>query len=380
VDKVGTDVETVVVGAGVIGLSVAAALSRAGQEVLVLERHPRFGMEVSSHNSEVIHAGLYYPPESLRAKLCITGRDLLYAFAREHGIPHRQTGKLLVATCIDEEDRLAAIASNAERAGIGNLMRLSPADVREIEPEISCTAAVLSPSTGIVDSHALMQALDGIIANAGGQIVFNTDVTNLESTRSGTFAVTTMSDGVSTRITARNLALAGGLGASQLGRKLSYPGSYTVPETYPAKGHYFSLKERAPFRHLVYPMPQNAWLGIHLTLDMAGLARFGPDLEWTTGSDASTNYEFEDSDGSRKKRFTQAIRRYWPSLPENALEAAYTGLRPKLYREDQPPADFAIHGQAEHGIPRLMALYGIESPGLTSSLAIAAKVAAMIEN
>jgi L-2-hydroxyglutarate oxidase LhgO len=370
----GTDVETIVIGAGVIGLAIGRELASKGHEVLVLERHGGIGTEVSSHNSEVIHAGLYYPPGSLRARLCVAGKEMLYQFARENGVAHRRCGKLLVATQDEELARLRTIAETAAKNGVGDLVALTGAEARALEPELACVAAYLSPSTGVIDSHGLMQALEGHITSAGGSVVLNAEVTGLSRNASGEFEIATQSGGVASSLTSRNLVIAAGLGSSRLGKMLSGSGQYRVPETYPAKGHYFALAGKAPFRHLVYPMPQGAWLGIHLTLDIAGQAKFGPDIAWTERID----YAFEDGDGARKRLFEGEVRRYWPGLPEGSLEPGYTGVRPKIYREGAPAADFAIHGAADHGVERLVALYGIESPGLTSSLAIAEQVASML--
>jgi len=370
------DVETVVVGAGVVGLAIARALARAGQEVLVLERHGRIGSETSARNSEVIHAGLYYPPGSLRAKLCVAGKALLYDFCAETGVTHNRCGKLLVATQDVEIARLEAIAANAAKNGVNDLRRLSAAEARQLEPEVACVAAYLSPSTGVIDSHALMLALEGHLTARGGEVVLNTDVTGLSAPGDAgeTFRIETLSAGERSALTAKNLVLAAGFGGTDLGRMLTYRQDYRVPRTYPAKGHYFSLSGRAPFTHLVYPMPQGAWLGVHLTLDVTGRAKFGPDIEWKD----EVTYDFEDPEGERRITFEHEIRRYWPGLPAGALQPDYVGVRPKIYRPGEPVADFAIHGAAKHGIAGLVALYGIESPGLTASLAIGDYVAALL--
>jgi L-2-hydroxyglutarate oxidase LhgO len=371
---VAADVETVVIGAGVVGLAIARALALKGREVLVLERHDRIGSETSSRNSEVIHAGLYYPPGSLRAKLCVAGKEQLYAFCTENGVAHRRCGKLLVATQEPEIAKLEAIAKTAGANGVTDLSRLSAEDARALEPEVACVAAYFSPSTGVVDSHGLMLALEGHLTAKGGQVVLNANATQLAQVEGVGFAIGIVSSGETSRLTAKTLVLAAGFGGTALGRTLTYEPGYTVPETYPAKGHYFSLAGRVPFRHLVYPMPQGAWLGVHLTLDVAGRAKFGPDIEW---KDAVT-YDFEDADGKRRAGFEAEIRRYWPGLPDGALQPDYVGVRPKIYRQGEPVADFAIHGPAQHGVPGLVALYGIESPGLTSSLAIGDYVAALL--
>jgi L-2-hydroxyglutarate oxidase LhgO len=367
-----TDVETAVIGAGVVGLAIARALALKGHEVLVLERHGQIGTEVSSRSSEVIHAGLYYPPGSLRARFCVKGKELLYRFAAENGVPHQRYGKLLVATSEAEIEVLRRIHATAERNGVGDLVYLEAAEAQALEPELACVAAYLSPSTGVVDSHAFMLALEGHIQSAGGSIVLSTPVSEIHRTQSGDFEIAIRD--AEQPLTSRNLVLAAGLGGSVLGRSLGGLGDYQVPETFPAKGHYFMLAGKSPFRHLVYPVPQGAWLGIHLTLDVAGQARFGPDLEWKDEID----YAFEDRAGDRAATFEREVRRYWPGLPEGALQPGYTGIRPKIYRKGEPVPDFAIHGAAEHGIERLVALYGIESPGLTSSLAIGDHVAALL--
>lgn len=362
------DVETVVVGAGVVGLAVARALALKGHEVMVLERHERIGAETSSRNSEVIHAGLYYLPGSLRAKLCVAGKAQLYRFCEENGVAHVRCGKLLVATAEPEIARLEAIAATAATNGVDDMRRLSADDVHGLEPQVRCILGYLSPSTGVIDSHGLMLALEGHMTARGGQVVLNTTVTGLRAPadEGGNFTIETEAAGERSTLTARNLVLAGGLSATTLGRMLSYGVDYAVPQTYPARGHYFSLSGRVPFTHLVYPMPQGAWLGVHLTLDTSGRAKFGPDIEWID----TVSYAFDDQGGERQARFEREIRRYWPGLPDGALHPDYVGVRPKIYREGEPTPDFAIHGPAEHGIPRLVALYGIESPGLTSSLAI----------
>ncbi len=367
------DVETVVVGGGVIGLAIARALALAGHEVMLIERHGRVGTETSSRNSEVIHAGIYYPPGSLRAQLCVAGKELLYRFCADNGVTHQRCGKLLVATQADEIPKLESIAATAAKNGVLDLQRLTADDVRTLEPEVACVAAYLSPSTGVIDSHGLMQALEGHIDANGGAVVLNTAVTGINGDVDG-FTLQTLSGAERGTLTARNLVLAAGLGATTLGRMLAWRNGYVVPETYPARGHYFALSGRAPFRHLVYPMPLGAWLGVHLTLDVSGRARFGPDIEWRHDID----YAFDAQGGARLARFEQEIRRYWPGLPAGALNPDSVGVRPKIYREGEPVADFAIHGPREHGVERLVALYGMESPGLTSSLAIGDRVATLL--
>ncbi len=373
------DVETVVIGAGVVGLAIARALVAAGHEVLVLERHDGIGQETSSRSSEVIHAGLYYPPRSLKARFCAEGRDLLYAFARENGVPHVRYGKLVVATRKDEVPRLDKIAETARANGVADVARLDAHEVRAREPELTAVAALLSPSTGVIDSHALMVALEGHIRAGAGSVVLETRVTGLAVRADGAFEIATESGANEAAahavLTARNLVMAAGLGASDLGALIGGKPGYLPPQTYPARGHYYALDVRPPFRHLVYPMPREGWLGLHLTLDVAGRAKFGPDLEWR----GEPGYVFDEQEGARRARFVEEIRRYWPGLPDDRLSPAYVGVRPKIYREGEPAPDFAIHEERDHGHARLVALYGIESPGLTSALAIGAYVAGLLE-
>lgn len=370
------DVETVVVGAGVVGLATTEALLAAGHEVMLLERHGGIGQETSSRSSEVIHAGLYYPPGSLKAKLCVDGRERLYAFARENAVPHARYGKLVVATSDDEIAALGRLEQRARTNGVTDVERFDTHEVRAREPEVSAVAALWSPSTGVIDSHALMLALEGHIRQRGGSVVLKTSVSGLAVRGDGTFEIATESAGGGDRavLTARHLVLAAGLGASRLGDAIGGKPGYRPPRTYPARGHYYELDGKAPFRHLVYPMPREAWLGIHLTLDLTGRARFGPDLEWQ----AEPSYVFDEEDGARRRRFVDDIRRYWPGVTEDRLSPGSVGIRPKIYEQDQSAPDFQIHGESEHGHPRLVALYGIESPGLTSALAIGAHVAGLL--
>jgi L-2-hydroxyglutarate oxidase LhgO len=365
------DIETVVIGAGVVGLAIAAELARDGQEVLVVERHRTFGTETSSRNSEVIHAGIYYPQGSLRAKLCVSGRKQLYDFAATFNVPVNRCGKLLVAANEAEIAQLAAIEAKAARNGVNDLTRLTREEARQLEPDVQCVAATLSPSTGIIDGHAFMAALEANLLESGGEIVFNSEVVDISVLPEAGFRLSVASGGDVSGLSCKRLVNAAGLGASGIGDMVDVgKPDYVVPSLYPAKGHYFSLSAKAPFKHLIYPMPSPDALGVHLTLDMSGVARFGPDVLWQNDLD----YAFVDAD-ERRKAFSKEIKRYWPALPEEALTPAYTGIRPKIYAEGTPPADFAIHGEEQHGIPGFVALYGIESPGLTSALAIAAYVA-----
>lgn len=369
-----TDFDTLVVGAGVVGLSIARALALAGVEVALLERNDRIGAEISARNSEVIHAGLYYPPGSLRARFCVAGKQMLYRFAEDAGVTVRRYGKLLVATSEAERSKLADIATTAAANGVSDLVHLTEADARALEPELSCVAALLSPSTGVVDSAGLMLALEGHVTSLGGSVILDARVERIEAAAGGGYILHVVSSGEEASLSARRLVLAAGLGGTALADTFAWGEGYAPPRTYPAKGHYYALAGRQPFSHLVYPMPDGAWLGVHLTLDVAARAKFGPDLAWLPTID----YSFDDADGARMASFEREIRRYWPGLPDGALSPDYTGIRPKIYPLGAPPADFAIHGPRAHGRHGLVALYGIESPGLTSSLAIAEHVAAQL--
>ena len=364
------DVESVVVGAGVIGLAVARALVEAGHEVMVLERHALIGSETSSRNSEVIHAGIYYPPGGLRATLCVRGKELLYRFCAENSVAHARCGKLLVATHESQLPKLAAIREAAERNGVGDLEPIGANAVRALEPELACVAALISPSTGIIDSHGFMLALEGHIEEGGGSVVLRCLVERIERTGAGLYRLETGGEAPGA-VTCRNLVMSAGLSASRLARTLSFGAGYTPPETYYAKGQYYALSGRSPFQRHIYPMPDGAWLGLHATVDIGGRCKFGPDIAWIDDID----YGFEPQ---KLEKFLGFIRSYYPGLDASRLHPDYTGIRPKLYREGEPVPDFAIHGPERHGLPGLVALYGIESPGLTASLAIGEMVAGML--
>jgi len=375
------DLDAVVVGAGVVGLAIARSLTARGREVVVLEQHRQIGAETSSRNSEVIHAGLYYQPGSLRAKLCVAGKELLYEFCAQNGVSHNRCGKLLVATAQDELPKLRAIAKQAAANGVSDLQPLGRVEALALEPELNCLAACLSPSTGVVDSHGLMAALEGHITSGGGQLVLGTIVTGISLNAAGHFKITADSQGSLSTITCTTLILSAGLGASRIGAMIDYgESSYQPPATYPAKGHYFTLSGKAPFSRLIYPMPSGAWLGVHQSLDHAGQTKFGPDIYWLADPDAPLDYGFED-EPARRQTFAREIRRYYPGLDADNLHPGYTGIRPKIYSQGEPVPDFAIHGREAHGINGidgiggLIALYGIESPGLTSCLAIGEYVA-----
>lgn len=374
------DIETLVIGGGAVGLAIARALVVRCREVTLVERHGHLGTETSTRNSGVVHAGLYYPTGSLRAELCVRGRDLLYRFAADNGIAVSRPGKLLVATSDAEVPKLQGIAAQAARNGVVDLVALSGPEAQRLEPNVRCVAAYLSPSTGIIDAAGLVAGLEGHFLSLGGSVVLNTAVSRLEPTASGLWKIHVVSSGEASSVTARHVVNAAGHGATALSDTLPDRG-YRAPRTYPAKGHYFALSGRSPFRHLIYPMPQGAWLGVHLTLDTGGRAKFGPDIEWFTdngGGGSRLDYAFDDPHGTRRAMFEREIRRYWPGLPDGALVPDSTGIRPKIYREGETAADFVIHGEKEHGFAGLIALYGIESPGLTSSLAIGERVADML--
>lgn len=362
-------VDCVVAGAGIIGLAIARELASRGLEVLILEAADAIGTETSSRNSEVIHAGLYYPLGSLKARLCIAGRDRLYAYCSERGIPHARCGKLIVATSPAQEAALANIAEGARRCGAGELIPLTAADAHALEPALRCTAALLSPSTGIIDSHALMLALLGDAESGGAALSLNTRVVS-GRIESGRIVLQTedRSTGEGFELAARYFVNAASLGAPALAGAIEGLDPEHVPVLRYAKGNYFSVVGRAPFSRLIYPVPEPGGLGVHLTLDLNGVARFGPDVEWTDTLDYRV-------DPARADRFYDAIRAYWPDLADGGLQPAYSGIRPKLSGPGEPGSDFVIQDATEHGIAGLVNLFGIESPGLTASLAIAEEVA-----
>ena len=361
-------VDCIVAGAGVIGLAVARAMAAQGLATLVLEAADAIGTETSSRNSEVIHAGIYYPRGSLKARFCVAGRDMLYRYCAERAIPHRRAGKLIVATDEAQDPVLATIQAGAAACSVDDLRFVSAAEAQALEPALHCTKALLSPSTGIIDSHALMLGLLGDAEDSGATLALNTRIVSgrVEPNR---IVVRTMdaASGEQFEIAAARLINAAGLGAVTLAGSLEGFGQQFLPTLRYAKGNYFSVAGRAPFSHLVYPVPEPGGLGVHLTLDLAGAARFGPDVEWTDTIDYRV-------DPARGERFYAAIRKYWPDLPDGSLQAAYSGIRPKLSGPGDANSDFVIQDAATHGIDGLVNLFGIESPGLTASLAIAEHV------
>jgi L-2-hydroxyglutarate oxidase LhgO len=362
------DVDTIVVGAGVVGLAIAARLAAAGRDVMVLEQHELIGSETSSRNSEVIHAGIYYPPGSLRSRLCVRGKDLMYRFCADNGVAHDRCTKLIVATSDAQLPKLAALQETAAKNGVDDLQPLTGAEARALEPEVQCVAALLSPSTGIIDSHGFMAALEGHLTSRGGQVVLSSRVETVHRGGNGLYTLT-LANGAA--ITCDHLILSAGLHVSRLARTLNFGARYTVPETFFAKGQYYALSGRSPFARHIYPMPDGAWLGLHATVDLGGRCKFGPDIAWVPEID----YAFEPD---KLARFLDPIRSYYPGLDASRLHADYTGVRPKLYREGEPVPDFRIDGPRAHGLPRLVILAGIESPGLTASLAIGEHVEAIL--
>lgn len=361
-------VDCVVVGAGVVGLAVARALALQGREVMVLEAADAIGTGISSRNSEVIHAGLYYPTGSLKARLCVQGRDMLYAYCADRSVPHRRCGKLLVATSPPQVAGLKSIQARAQANGVLDLQWLTREEAQAMEPALECVAALYSPSTGIVDSHALMLALQGDLEHAGGLVALNSPLALADIAPSAIHLVA--QDG--TRLNARTVINAAGLQAPTLAARFKGLDPSHVPLAHYAKGSYFTLTGKAPFTRLIYPVPEAAGLGVHLTLDLGGQAKFGPDVQWVQSPDDLL------VDPARGDAFYAEVRKYWPALRDGALAPGYAGIRPKIQGADAPAADFVIQGGAVHGVPGLINLFGIESPGLTSALAIAEHVAAMV--
>ncbi len=365
--------DCLVVGAGVVGLAVARALAQAGREVIVIEAENAIGTGTSSRNSEVIHAGIYYPTGSLKARLCIQGREFLYRYCAERGIEHRRCGKLIVATSEEELPALRKIHDQALANGVSDLRPIGGNVAREMEPNLRCIQALHSPSTGIIDSHAVMLAFQGDAEARGAVIAFNSEIKAGRITDDGIEVEigSTVGEPATMRLRCRSLVNAAGLGAQGVARRLSGLKPETIPPLHYAKGNYFSLLGKTPFSRLIYPIPEKGGLGVHITLDLAGRGRFGPDVEWIE----RINY---DVDPRRCTGFYAEIRKYWPELPDDALIPGYAGIRPKLGPAGAPASDFVIQGPEAHRVSGLVNLYGIESPGLTASPAIAAEVAARL--
>jgi len=362
-------VECVVVGAGAVGLAIARALALAGREVAILEAEEAIGTHTSSRNSEVIHAGIYYAKDSLKARACVRGKQRLYEYCVRHGIPHARCGKLIVATDEAQLPRLEAIQRQAHANGVTDVVWMTREQALALEPELRCAAALYSPSTGVIDSHALMLGYLGDAEANGAMLALNSRLEQA-CVRDGGFELQVRG---SQPVLARHLVNSAGLTAPGVALRIEgYPAAHAPRELY-AKGNYYSLGRRSPFSRLIYPVPEPGGLGVHVTLDLAGQARFGPDVEWVD----RIGYEV---DPRRAERFYAAIRRYWPGLPDGALAPGYCGIRPKISGPGEPAADFVIQGPADHGVPGLVHLFGIESPGLTASLALADDVAALLSD
>jgi len=368
---VAEQIDCAVIGAGVVGLAIARELAMAGRDVIILEAADAIGTHTSSRNSEVIHAGLYYPERSLKARLCVTGKKLLYDYCCVHGVPHSNIGKIVVAVTPDEVNTLQNYVDKAQANGVTDLCWLSREALRELEPAVDCEAGFLSPSTGIVDSHALMLAYQGDAENHGASVVFKTCVASGNITGEG--IVLDVSGDEPMSITCRSVVNSAGLFAQDVARSFHGVPASSIPPQYFAKAHYYTLSGRPPFRRLVYPIASHAHLGVHVTIDLAGQVRFGPDVSWINGVD----YSF---DTSREPLFYEAIRKYYPALKQGQLQPGYTGIRPKVSGPGEPAADFIIQGPEHHGIAGLVNLYGIESPGLTASLAIAQHVNQLLQD
>lgn len=367
----------VVIGAGVVGLACARALARRGIATVIVERHASFGSETSSRNSEVIHAGLYYPTGSLKAELCVAGQALLYAFCADYGVAHRRCGKLIVANNAAQEVRLQALQVTGQANGVSGLQWLSQRAAQALEPALQCTAALHSPDTGIIDSHALMLALLGDAERHGANLALGSPLLAAELSADGRGHILHIGGSEPFSLACDLLINAAGLRAPGLAGHFSGLAAEHVPTPHFAKGNYYALAGKAPFSRLIYPLPEAGGLGVHLTLDLGGQARFGPDIEWLD------QHQDDDPDyrvcPQRAEVFYDEVRRYWPALPDQALTPAYAGIRPKIAGPGQATADFVIQAQRSHGIAGLINLFGIESPGLTASLAIAEQVCRELE-
>jgi L-2-hydroxyglutarate oxidase LhgO len=360
-----------VIGAGVVGLAVARELALAGREVIVLEAEDAIGTHTSSRNSEVIHAGLYYPKDSLKARYCVAGKRLLYRYCAERGVPHSNIGKIVVAVTGEETATLRGYVDKANANGVTDLHWLSREELRELEPAVECVAGFLSPSTGIVDSHALMLAYQGDAENAGAVTVFRSPLLAGQATADG--IVLEVGGDEPMTILCKSVVNCGGLFAQDVARAIRGLPPESIPPQYFAKAHYYTLAGKPPFHRLVYPVASHAHLGVHVTIDLGGQVKFGPDVTWVDGVD----YSF---DPAREPLFYEAIRKYYPELRDGQLQPGYTGIRPKVSGPTEPAGDFVIRGPAEHGVAGLVNLYGIESPGLTASLSIAEHVGGLLKD
>jgi len=365
-------IDCAVIGAGVVGLAIARRLAMAGREVVVLETEEHFGTHTSSRNSEVMHAGIYYPTGSLKARLCFAGRNELYRYCAEHDVNHRRIGKVIVACDESELPGLEKYRKQAEINGCDDLRMLSGAELAEMEPEVRCVAGFLSPSTGIIDAHGLMLAYLGDMEAHGGALAVASPLVSGEVTRGG--YLLRVGGAEPMELECRTLINSAGFHAQAVSRSIAGIPPESIPPTYYAIGHYYTLSGAAPFNRLVYPVARQDWLGVHVTIDLGGQVKFGPDFAWIDRID----YRFDDS-SAHEEAFYKAIRRYYPGLKDGALQPGYTGIRPKIHGPKDPAPDFMIQGPRDHGLPGLVNLYGIESPGLTSSLAIGDYVADLLD-
>lgn len=350
-------IQTIIIGAGVVGLAIGKKLTKLGHEVIILEREKSFGMGISSRNSEVIHAGLYFDKEWLKTQFCVSGKEMLYDYAASRHVPHKRCGKLLVASSKHELEKLEYIKNNAFQNGVTDLRSLNAAQCNELEPDIHAVEGIFSPSSGVIDSHSLMQSLLADIENNDGQVVYNTEIVAIEKTMAGFKII--LQDGY--EVSCNSLINAAGLGAQYIARRIDVLDELLIPDLIMAKGCYFSYSGNTNFNHLVYPLPFQGGLGIHLTLDMAGGVKFGPDVEFIEDENYTVNQ-------SLKEKFIKSIGHYFPGIDPSKLNPDYAGIRPKLSKDGE---DFMIQSSCEHGIEGLINLFGIESPGLTSCLAIA---------
>ncbi len=363
------DFDVVVIGAGVIGLSAAVAAAEAGRSVLILERNADFGQETSSRNSEVIHAGIYYPAGSLKAEMCVAGRHRLYEFAARHNVPFRQCGKLIVANGDAQSAALAGIEQRACANGVNDLQFLGQSEIAGLEPALNATAGLFSPSTGIIDSHSYMMALLGLAENSCAQLVTHCEVSEIR--REGRLWRVVAGHSPDDSILARAVINCAGLMAASVAARIEGLGATHVPHMHYAKGAYFAYGATVPFSHLIYPMPEPGGLGTHLTLDLAGRARFGPDVTWIDDLDYAV-------DPSKKEQFAASVRQFWPDVDAERLYPDYAGIRPKITGPGEPAADFQISGPDDHGLQGIVNLFGIESPGLTASLPLGERAAALV--
>jgi L-2-hydroxyglutarate oxidase LhgO len=363
------NIDCAVIGAGAVGLAIARALALAGREVLILEAESAFGTHTSARNSEVIHAGIYYPTGSFKARFCVAGRRMLYQYCSERGVNHRRIGKIIVACDEQQLDGLHKYRKQAELNGVDDLRMLSKQEVNALEPEVIAVAGFLSPSTGVIDSHGLMLAYLGDAENAGATLVLNSPVRSGAIGEDGIVLEVGGADPM--QIACTTVINAAGHGAPALARKIAGIPAETIPQSYYAIGHYYTLTGKTPFSRLVYPVARQDWLGVHVTVDLGGRCKFGPDFSWRD----SLDYRFDET---REPLFYEAIRRYFPGLKDGALQPGYTGMRPRITGKGQEAVDFVIHGPRDHGVPGLVNLYGIESPGLTSSMAIAEYVRGLL--